>query len=77
MKLVNTYQSARYIPPTPGATTWHRGVRCIVMDTDLDSFAQPMTRVCFADGREALLKPNEMGLKSSDVPVYLNRRSAP
>lgn len=65
------YGYARIEPPKTGSTTWHRGQRCTVVDTDTESFVEPMTRVMFADGRIAILKQSEMGLRAADITSYL------
>jgi hypothetical protein len=33
-QLFNTYEVAQPWTPTPGATTWHKGERCFVLDSD-------------------------------------------
>ncbi len=66
------FADARTEMPRPGATTWYKGQRCTVLDTE--DMQQPMVRVAFDDGRVAILKLSEIGLKASAVAAYLASR---
>jgi hypothetical protein len=75
-QITMSFQNARYEAPRPGSTTWHKGERCTVLGTDEESYAQPMTRVAFDDGRTGLYKTSELGLKAGEVAAYLARKAA-
>lgn len=52
--------------PKPGATTWHKGERCFVVDSQ-EMAHGTMVRVIFPSGREGIFKPSELGLTLADM----------
>lgn len=59
--LAMNFSNARIELPSLWATIWIRGERGTVVGTDADSFAQPMVRVLFEDGRIGNHKMTEIG----------------
>ena len=57
------FSGSRFEPPAMWATVWVRGERGTVVGFDADSYAEPMTRVLFEDGRVGMFKFSEMGAR--------------
>jgi hypothetical protein len=63
------YETAKPWTPEPGTATWHKGERCIVLDSQ-DMAYGSMIRVIFpSDGREGIYKPSELGLTADDIAL--------
>jgi hypothetical protein len=67
-QLFSTYEVSRPSePPKPGSTTWRKGERCIVLDSQKMDYGT-MVRVIFpSDGREGIFKATELGLSATEI----------
>ena len=73
---LNTYQNARFEVMRSGSTTWHKGERCTVVEYLPDTYAEPMYRVRFQDGRIGTFKPTELGITAEEIHARFNASEA-